>query len=119
MKNRRKYKRIVKSFISWLMFMWRRKHPGYPNGWDMVTIRDLGAGGILFNYDQPVAIGTNVRLRIIFPFLKKPIHCIGKVMRNEEVSTYQYPSIYRIATEFEKIKQKDKELIKRRADKLY
>ncbi len=118
MKERRKCKRIVKSFLSWLMFMWKRKHPDYPNGWDMVTVRDLGAGGILFNYEQPVAIGTNVKLRIMFPFLKKPMHCTGKIVRNEQVNTYRYPSIYRIAAEFEKIKQKDKELIKKTAGKL-
>jgi len=111
MEDRRKYKRIAKCFMSWLRFKQKRKKTAYPFGWDMVTACDLGAGGMLFNYDKPVDIGTKIQLRIVFPFKETPIDCIGRVVRNEKVDSYMYSSIYRIGAQFESISAPDKDLI--------
>jgi hypothetical protein len=122
MQNRRRYKRITKCFMSWIKFIWSKlksKDASYPSGWDMVTTCDLGAGGIMFNYDRPVEAGTKIKLRVIFPFKEEPIDCVGTVLRSEKVESrkyYDYFNIYRIAAEFEKIRKADKGLIDRVAN---
>jgi hypothetical protein len=117
MKERRCYRRIIKCFMTWLKF--RQAAPGqiYPKGWDIVTTHDLGAGGILFNYDQPVEIGTKIELRIVLPEKQIPIRCIGRVIRNEKANSYQYSPIYRVAAEFERINNNSKQAIKNTASK--
>ena len=121
MREKRRYKRITKTFMSWLKFAQdkrKKKVPSYPLGWDMVTTCDLGAGGMLFNYDKLVEIGTKVRLRIVFPFKDEPIDCVGKVVRNEKVDSYKYSSIYRIAAQFERISESNKGLIDKAANQM-
>jgi hypothetical protein len=109
MQNRRRYKRITKTLMSWLNLI--NGNPFQSKGWDMVTVRDVGAGGILFNYDSPVEIGTKIELKISFPLELNPITCEGRVSRNKKIDSYKYSSIYRIAARFERIRNKDKVLI--------
>jgi len=121
MEDRRKYKRITKCVMSWLKFAQdkrKKKVPSYPLGWDMVTTCDLGAGGMLFNYDKPVEIGTKVRLRVAFPFKDAPIDCVGNVLRTEKVDSYKHSSIYRIAAQFERISESNKGLIDKVANQM-
>lgn len=121
MQDRRKYKRTTKCFMSWLKFAQnkrKKKSPAYPFGWDMVTTCDLGAGGMLFNYDKPVEIGTKVLLRVVFPFKETPINCAGSVVRNEKVDSYKYSSIYRVAAQFERISESNKGLIDKAANQM-
>jgi len=118
MEDRRKYKRIAKCFMSWLKFKQKKKGHAYPFGWDIVTTCDLGAGGMFFNYDKPVEIGTRIQLRLISPFKDAPINCVGSVVRNEKVDSYKYSSIYRIAAQFESISTPNKDLINNVANQM-
>jgi hypothetical protein len=124
MQDRRKYKRITRCFMSWIKFIWSRlksKGASYPSGWDIVTTYDLGAGGMLFNYDKPVDSGTKIKLRVIFPFKEAPIDCVGKVLRCEKVENYKYHayvSIYRVGVQFEKISTPNKDLIDKVANQM-
>ena len=117
MENRRKHKRIVRTFMSWLNFGYA--NAAYPKGWDMVTIRDIGAGGILFNYDKPIDVGTQIILKIVFPFKDFPIKCVGSVVRNEKMDSVKYASIYRVAAEFKSIAGADSQTIDSVANELY
>lgn len=114
MKERREHKRITKSFMSWLRFVpdaHKDKSFAYPVAWDIVTTRDLSAGGMLFNYDKRIDIGIGARFKIIFPFANHLIECTGKVIRDEKVDSFKYPSVYRIAVQFENISSLNKKLI--------
>lgn len=117
--EKRRYKRITQHFI----IQFRIKEPGeiglkdglYP-GWNMVTSQDLGAGGVLFNFDKKIEVGTILYLKINFPKIEKPIECTGKVIRIEESN---YAPIFRIAVIFTDIGEKEKETIEKAAEEFY
>jgi hypothetical protein len=110
--------------MSWIKFIWSRlksKGASYPSGWDIVTTYDLGAGGMLFNYDKPVEMGTRIKLKVVFPFKDAPIECVGKVVRSEKIENnkyYNYLSIYRVAVQFESISEPNKDLIDKVANEM-
>ncbi len=118
MDERRKHKRIKRSFLTWLRLIKVVLEQRHLSKWNMVTTHDLSAGGMLFNYDDNIKAGTQVNFRIIFPFSEHAIRCIGKIIRSKNPSEDPSSNIFLVAAEFEKIKQKDKELIKRIADRL-
>lgn len=118
MEEKRKYKRIKRSFLSWFRTIKIVLAKRRPSKWDIVSARDLSAGGMLFNYNNRIKMGTQVNFRIIFPFSAHIIRCIGRVIRNKRPRENSYSKLFLVATEFEKIKQKDKELINRVADEL-
>jgi hypothetical protein len=117
MENRRRYKRITKSFMTWLRFR-QAKAPVYPRGWDIVTTHDLGAGGILFNYDQRIEIGARIEFRIVLPSAQRQLKCIGEVVRNEKINSYKYSQIYRVAAEFKIIDTNSREIISALVDSM-
>lgn len=117
-KERRRYKRIGKAFLSWFRTIKIILAKRYPSKWDVVSTRDLSAGGILFSYNNGLKIGTSVQFRIIFPFSAQIIRCIGKIVRCEKPSKNSYPKLFFVAAEFDKIKEKDKELIKSVAENI-
>jgi c-di-GMP-binding flagellar brake protein YcgR len=49
------------------------------------TTENLGAGGILLVADTPIAISSILELKLELPDAGKPIECLGKVLRVEEV----------------------------------
>ncbi|MFA5069348.1 MAG: PilZ domain-containing protein [Candidatus Omnitrophota bacterium] len=117
--DKRKYPRIVRVFMSWFKFMHSDTVPPLPKEWDIVTARDLGAGGMLFNYDKPIPVGTQIQLKIVFPFTKGPITCIGTVIRNEKVVSTKYPALYHIAAQFSSIGEDNKMVIDKVAKEVY
>ena len=121
MEDRRRYNRIKKCFMSWLKFLQNKRKqdiPPYPFDWDIVTTCDIGAGGIMFNYNMPVKIGTKIKLKVICPFREGLIECVGRVVRNEKVDNYKYCSLYRVAAEFERISVPNKDLIDKVANEM-
>ena len=118
MKEKRRYKRITKTFMSWLKTRQKKKMPVHPYEWDIVTTCDLGAGGMLFNYNKPVDIGTKVQLKVVFPFKDAPIDCVGKVLGTVKVDSKKHSSIYRIAVGFKKISTWNKGLIDKVANQM-
>ena len=91
--ERRQYKRIRKHFIA----NFKEKNL---SAWDMVTMRNLGAGGALFNYDRKLRLNTLLDLKIIFPASRNPINCSGRIIRIEEPESLP---VYGIAVSFEEI----------------
>ena len=114
-KERRQYKRIRKNFLAKFQIMpeAKQKTTGL---WNMVTLQNLGAGGALFNYSEPIAVESVLSLKINFPRSVKPVDCIGRVCRIEEPS---HSLISRIAVIFTKINEKDKNVINRTAEEVY
>ena len=113
--ERRKYKRIKVHFIAKFRIK-PRKSGDMPSGggWVMVTLENLSAGGILFNYDKKIKVGTVVSLSITFPTLATPINCLGKIIRIEELA---YSSVFHIAAIFIKIDKREKEVIRKAAER--
>ncbi len=56
----------------------------------MVKSKDISTGGILFESDHPVDIGTKVQLNLIFNNTDTPLLIIGKVVRVEATETGRY-----------------------------
>lgn len=113
-KERREYKRIKKHFIA----KFRVEHKGEPTSgsWEMVTVENLGAGGVLFNYDKKIEVGSLLDLKINFPGLKDPIECEGKVVRIEEMP---HPCLFRIATVFIKLDEGQRGIINKVAEAFF
>ena len=117
MEEKRRHKRIERSFMSWFRTVSFVLIGRCFSKWDMVTVRNLSASGMLFCYDDTITKGTQVNFKIIFPFSAHVIRCIGRIIRNNKPQEDSYPKISFIAAEFEKIKKEDKHLINEIANK--
>ncbi len=82
--------------------------------WDIVTVRDLSAIGISFNYDKRIPLYTPLEFNITLPTVKESIHCKGMVCRVGKVTSHRKDirrrPIYDIFTAFTEI-ERDKENI--------
>ena len=108
MKEKRKYRRIDKSFLTRLKIMPSKLNKLKEAFWDLITTRNLSVGGLLFNYYKEVPVGAEVELKIVFPLADRPIECIGKVIRSQKIIDNGVKSAYRIAAQFDDIKEQDK-----------
>ncbi|GEM_PF-467398 len=110
--ERRKFKRIRQQFI----IQFQVPSDKSLAGWNMVPVRNIGAGGLLFNYDKKLQIGTSINLKINFPMAKKPLSGAAKVLR---VHPIDGTSLYETAAYFTEIDNSHKELINDAAEKFY
>ena len=111
MKERREHRRIDKSFLTRLKIMPSKLSKLKNAFWDLITTKNLSAGGLLFNYYKDVPVGAEIELRIVFPLADRPIECIGKVVRSQKIIDNGVKSAYRIAAQFEDINEQDKRSI--------
>ena len=111
MKEKRAYRRIDKSFLTRLKIMPSKLNRLKEAFWDLITTKNLSAGGLLFNYYKQVPVGAKIELRIVFPLADRPIECIGKVVRSQKIIDNGVKSAYRIAACFEDINEKDQRSI--------
>ncbi len=114
-KEKRKYKRIKKSYMVRLRI---KHHEGLKTssaGWDWVELKDLSAGGALFSYNKHLEIGTLLDLVIDVSAFTPAINCVGRVTRIEQS---QPPSTLHFAVEFENIDEQEKELINKIAEEV-
>ena len=111
--ERREHKRIDKNYIVSFQIRPNEKQEQVFIGWDMVTAVNLGAGGILLNYDRKIEPGSILDLKINFPGSHEPIECVGEVNRVEKAKK---SSRVRIAAKFVEIGAKDKEHIVQAAE---
>lgn len=114
--EKRRYERIKKHFVVRFRIKPGQPQSGSLTGWNIVTLQDLGAGGILFNYDQEIEVGTLIDLKINFPPLRTPIDCVARVVRVEKPPL---PPIVRIAAVFVNIGKKEKGLVEKAAEEFY
>ncbi len=106
--EKRKYERIEKPFKVSFRIIPLVAQRMVSTDWNTVTVKDFGAGGVHFNYDENLEIGALLDLKIGFPQITPAIHCIGKVIRVEES---QPSSMFSIAIEFKEIDVQEKEMI--------
>ncbi len=77
-------------------------------GWDMVPVKNLSAGGMLFDYNKNLELDSLLDLKIDISRSTPTINCVGKIIRIEEL---QPNSMLRIATEFREIDEQEKAMI--------
>ncbi len=95
--KRRKYKIIEKPYMARLRIKQYEGLEMSSSEWDMVALKNLSAGGALFNYRKNLGIGSLLDLKIDVSIATPTIKCAGKVTRIEYTQPH---SILRIATEF-------------------
>lgn len=110
--EKRKARRMQRSFTARVQM----RTPSLFPAWDIVTVQNLSADGMLFHYDKPVEPGTVLDFKINFPMTDQPIDGTGRVLRAE--STGQGP-YYHVAAYFTHITQTERELINESAAELH
>ena len=81
--KRRKYQRVKHHFIVRFR-VYQSENPEESRKWDIVTVRDLSAGGILFNYNKKIPLGTALEFNISLPPPLEAVCCQGTVCRVDE-----------------------------------
>lgn len=114
--ERRKHKRIEKPYKSTFRVINFKNPDMPPAGLDIVDLKDISAGGVSFNYSENLGIDSFLDLKIYMPASTRPLHCIGKVIRVEQL---QPDSKFRIATEFAEISEQEKEMINKAAEETF
>lgn len=121
--ERRRYKRMKCSFMTRIgIYKENQKPEEYPK-WNVVTLRNLGAGGICFNYSKRIELGTALKLIIELPKGIDSARCLGEVCRvDEPIQSARYPRkipIYGIATQFTEIEAEEKNKINKFVESSY
>jgi len=84
--DRRKHNRVKRPLTARMRIYEEGLKPQPSHKWDIVQIRNLGAGGLSFNYTEEIALGTVVEFNIMAPSRPEPIHCLGRVCRIDKDS---------------------------------
>ncbi len=113
--ERRKYRRIEKPFIARFRVKQYESLDLSLTNWDTVDVKNLSAGGMLFNYNKNQKIDSLLDLKIDISTSTPTINCVGKIIRVEEPQPH---STYRIATEFTEIDKQEKEKLNTTIEKL-
>ena len=106
--ERRKYRRIEKPYITRFRIKPDKIQNMVPTNWDLIGLKDLSAGGILFAYPEDLGIDSNLDLKIDISQSTPTINCEGKIIR---IDRPQPHSMFRVATEFTVIEDQEKEMI--------
>jgi hypothetical protein len=113
--ERRKYKRIEKPYMARLRI---KQYEGLERSsaeWDIVALKDLSAGGVLFYSSKNLGLGSLLDLKIDVSTAMPTVKCGGKVTRIEYTQPH---SILRIATEFTGIDEHEKKIINTTVEKV-
>ncbi len=110
--ERRKYRRIEKPYIARFRVKPDKAQDIVPANWDMVSVYDLGAGGIYCYLSRYFEIGTPLELEINFSTSISPAECRGVVTRVKKHPAF---SVFGTATVFTEIDKNIKEMINRTA----
>ena len=103
-RSRRNHKRLSRPF----MVKMRIHSPDEEDkiiAHDIVFLRDLIRGGLLFNYNRGLREGTHIDFSINSAKVKTPITCRGEVIRIDRANKSPQCSIYHIAVRFIKADQ--------------
>ncbi len=106
--ERRKYKRMEKPVMVRFRSIPLVAKETVSTGWDTVTVKNLSAGGMLFDYNNNLELYSLLDLKIDISRSTPTINCVGKIIRIEEL---QPNSMLRIATEFTEIDEQEKAMI--------
>ena len=83
--------------------------------WDMVPVKNLSAGGMLFDYNKNLELDSLLDFKIDISKYTPTINCVGKIIRIEEL---QPNSRLRIEIEFVGIGEQEKELINKMTEEI-
>jgi len=72
--KKQRAKRIDRSYVTQIL---RERS----SEWELVTIRNISASGILFNYSRAMEVGHKLSFSMTLPFSASPVVCRGKVVR--------------------------------------
>ncbi len=104
----RKYTRIEKPFSSRFRVKqyvdWETPSPD----WDTVALKNLSAGGMLFNCNKNLDVDSLLDLEIDMSESTPSINCAGKIIRIKES---ELDSIFDIAIKFTEIDKQEREMI--------
>ncbi|MBI4388051.1 MAG: PilZ domain-containing protein [Candidatus Omnitrophica bacterium] len=106
--NRRRFKRVRVPFLLRYTVLGSRET-------GITNLHDLSAGGVLFTASEAIPKDSHVTLEIAIPAQEAPIVAPAKVIR---VTKVLRRDLYRIATEFEKLKTSDRKEIRRLVERL-
>jgi hypothetical protein len=106
--ERRKYKRKEKPFMVRFRTIPLVAKKMVSTDWDMVPVKNLSAGGMLFDYNKNLELDSLLDFKIDISKYTPTINCVGKIIRIEEL---QPNSRLRIEIEFISIGEQEKELI--------
>jgi hypothetical protein len=111
--EKRKHRRIYKTILA--RFRTYPKGLEYkPSHWDIVSLNDLSAGGLLFRYNKKIRVGTYLNFLIPFPGSQEPISCLAKVLRLKSREL-----LYDVAASFTDIDDENTGRINKNAEDLY
>jgi hypothetical protein len=114
--EKRQYKRIKKTFIARFRLISDGTSISGSKNWEMVTTQNLGADGVLFNYNKEMQIGSIIDMFINFPHIKTPINCTGRILRIDRGSL---SPLVKVAANFIDISEDDKQEINKAAEEFY
>lgn len=104
--KRRKYIRLESPYIT--MYQVKPNEDMISQGWDIITVKNLSAGGMFFYARNNFEVGTVLSLKIGFSLSHPDILCVGRVVcAKRHLDT----SIIGLAIEFTKINEQIKVLI--------
>ncbi len=107
--DKSKYIEILTPFIARFRVKQYEGQEMFSDEWNIVAVKDLSAGGIMFNYyKMNLGFGSVLELKIDSIKSRPTINCIGRVVRIEDAHVN---SMYHIATEFTEINEQDRDVI--------
>ena len=118
--ERRKYKRIeltkmknkkiVSPYIARLRVgRYEGQETSSPD-WDIVAVKNLSAGGMVYDYNKNLELDSLLDLKIDFFKSIPSINCIGRVVRIEEPMPMTN-SMFRITAKFTEIDEQERKMI--------
>ncbi len=81
----------------------------------MVTLNNLSAEGVFFNYRKDLRLGSLLDLRIGLPKSTTTINCVGKILRSDKLQSI---FMFCIASKFIDIGEQEKELISKAIEEI-
>ncbi len=106
--EKREHVRTDKPFVLELRIKPSESLKVFPSGWNVASVKNLGAGGVLLYYNERLEVGSAVDLRIFPPNSAYIIVCSGRVLRMENNVK---PSLYNIVVKFTTANEQIKEII--------
>ncbi|MEE9214773.1 MAG: PilZ domain-containing protein [Thermodesulfobacteriota bacterium] len=110
-----KYKRILKQYMARLKIRSDEAQEMESYDWDMVPVKNLSAGGMLFDYNKKLELESLLDFKIDISKHTPTINCVGKVTRAEQ---FQSTSMFCTAIKFTEIGEQEKEIINTTVEEL-
>ncbi len=112
--ERRQYKRLESPFMPFFQYTARFRVKQFEDqeisspDWEIVAVKNLSAGGMIFEYNKNLELDSLLDLKIDFFKSMPEINCIGRVLRIDE---FQPNSTSSITVKFTEINEQEKEMI--------